>query len=64
MEWIGVKERVPENDDYVIVAYESGKVGRDCYSRHRKDFLFKHGGEVTHWMPFPPSPKEEENDER
>lgn len=58
MEWIDAKERVPDNEEYVIVAYESGNVGRDYYSHHvRKDWVFKHGGSVTHWMPFPPHPK-------
>lgn len=54
--WIPVKERIPDNEDYVIVAYESGYVCRDFYSKNRNDFVFKHRGEITHWMPMPQPP--------
>ncbi len=59
MGWISVTDRLPENEDYVIVAYENGKVGRDFYSNIRRDFAFQHGGRVTHWMPFPDPPRME-----
>lgn len=55
-DWISVADKLPENEDYVIVAYESGKVGRDFFSNIRNDFAFKHSGEVTHWMPMPAPP--------
>lgn len=58
--WISVEDRIPDNEDYVIAAYESGKVGRDFYSNIRKDFAFQHGGKVTHWMPMPPAPVHKE----
>lgn len=60
--WISVADKLPENDDYVVVAYESGKMGRDFFSNIRNDFVFKHGGEITHWMPMPsPSLRDGDN---
>ena len=59
MEWISVTDRLPDSIAYVLVAYENGTVERDCYSNDRKDFVFKRGGEVTHWMPYPPHPGNE-----
>ncbi len=58
MEWIDAKEQVPEDEDMVIVAYDTGGVYRDYYSRIRKDWAFQHRGKITHWMPFPPHPNE------
>lgn len=59
MEWISVSERVPDGPEEVLVAYENGEVGRDFYSTYSNKFVFKHGGEVTHWMPFPSHPSKE-----
>ena len=58
VEWISVSDRVPDNEDYVLVAHEDGRVTRDFFSNIRGDFAFKHGGEVTHWMPYPPHPNQ------
>lgn len=63
MQWISVRERLPENEDMVIVAYDSGSVYRDYYSKTKRDWAFQHRGKVTHWMPFPPHPGKDEMNE-
>lgn len=65
MEWISVKDRLPEQDGEYIVA---AKVGDNAFveqSRFVKDYYglgpdwrkFA-SGEVTHWMPMPDFPEE------
>ena len=57
--WISVKERLPENQDIVLVRGEYG--GKATAYLHGKDSGFivygedayKVFGEVTHWMPIP-----------
>ena len=57
--WIRVKERLPENQDIVLVRGEYG--GKATAYLHGKDSGFivygedayKVFGEVTHWMPIP-----------
>lgn len=63
--WIPVTERLPEKDGAFITAYSKGGVSQNWY------MTFHHGGgkwyqnsedtgEVTHWMPLPEPPKEDE----
>ena len=58
MEWISVKDRLPNQDDSVL-----------CYSNGYCDVVIYHDGlwdadrngyreNVTHWMPLPPKPIE------
>lgn len=57
--WISVEERLPENQDIVLVRGEYG--GKATAYLHGKDSGFivygedayKVFGEVTHWMPIP-----------
>ena len=57
--WISVKERLPENQDIVLVRGEYG--GKATAYLHGKDSGFivygedayKVFGEATHWMPIP-----------
>ena len=66
--WISVKDRLPGCDDGVVLAiaeYDDGwctvlawrneKTGWDT-----DDPLFEDGMEVTHWMPLPEPPKEDD----
>jgi len=60
-EWISVKDRLPEREDYndrgyVIVARDDGTVDRDFQNNGRWLFTNQNNQEVTHWMPFPPAP--------
>ena len=57
--WVSVEERLPENQDIVLVRDEYG--GKATAYLHGKDSGFiiygedayKVFGEVTHWMPIP-----------
>jgi hypothetical protein len=60
-EWISVKDRLPETEQYVLAYHNS------CYPRERVDFFSEtskrwmmSAGDVTHWMPLPEAPKENE----
>ena len=68
MEWISVKERLPERDGMYIVhtrnltAWKPLKhnvfIAEYCFN----DFVFRgwEDNNVTHWMPLPEPPKESE----
>ena len=67
--WIPVTERLPEPKfarEWYLVALESGCVKSLAYEKEgRTDNLFRPGwhetaSPVTHWMPLPEPPKEEE----
>lgn len=63
-EWISVKDRLPEKNRIVLVCMDNGQ-----YKAVLTSYLSSSDGEwisydknrkVTHWMPFPEPPKEEE----
>ncbi len=62
MEWISVKDRLPEKDRLYIVAHKLRR-GRKMVliRRFSNEYpsTFPMSGEVTHWMPLPEPPKEE-----
>lgn len=60
--WISVEERLPENDDEVLVAYkckyEPGfRVSTDCYTPRAGRWDLDR--QYTHWMPLPEPPRKE-----
>lgn len=69
MEWISVKERLPEvlrnwSSEFVIVCHGNSfndKMGVwMCYMNENEDFFDNEGQRfegVTHWMPLPEPPK-------
>jgi hypothetical protein len=61
MEWISVKERLPEDDKWVLVTDGLG-IGLAQYNLDQDDFFGynerKVRGYITHWMPLPKPPKE------
>ena len=61
MRWIPVEERLPEEKQRVIVRCErvGTSVGWILWGRWMTD-IGPHAGDVTHWMPLPKSPKEDE----
>lgn len=64
-EWISVKDRLPENDERVLVCLNNvasamcnGKIDTD---RFLKNGWVRWNKYVTHWMPLPEPPKEDNN---
>lgn len=57
--WISVKERLPYNQDIVLVRGEYGGKSTAYYHGNNSGFItygeeaYKVFGEVTHWMPIP-----------
>lgn len=68
MDWISVKERLPEREDprdmraFCVVALDNGTVAKCCFEfdnecRPGKEGLWapgwhRHDGIITHWMPW------------
>lgn len=52
MEWIPVKDKLPEESDRYIVSLESGWVGPDYFEERDKSWE-DHAYRVVAWMPFP-----------
>lgn len=64
MEWISVKDRMPEKHVMVILA-NSDRVAPGYLEQFGLFFVVLGGndrilGQATHWMPLPPPPKEGE----
>lgn len=64
-EWISVKERLPSDTDtddrtgYGCVLAYGPKSGVDTVSI---DWLLEFENDITHWMPLPEPPKEDDHD--
>ena len=65
-EWISVKDRLPENCEFVFVALHNAVVIQAVYYARTKEFqlpnslCYRAQGEgITHWMPIPDLPKGE-----
>lgn len=60
-EWVSVEERLPEEKQRVIVRCEhvGTSVGWILWGKWMTD-IGPGAGKVTHWMPLPKSPKEDE----
>ena len=63
-EWISVKDRLPEDQEEVLVCTRSKNGARNIDKGYMAIDRFIHRGtaEVTHWMPLPGFPGEREND--
>lgn len=67
--WIPVKEQLPEEDGhylvYIFCEADEQLRGWTQIAWFRRKFYWEHSGEwyrevITHWMPLPEPPKEEE----
>ena len=61
-EWISVKDRLPSPVDSVLIVTRSGGVGEGFHEKGKwwwitEDEVYV---EVTHWMPLPEPPREED----
>ena len=76
MEWISVEDRLPEVDRYVLIKAPSGYTGlpyRYSEAKYNPDYkgwtdvandrITDSGEDVTHWMPLPEPPTEQEKSE-
>ena len=62
-EWISVKDRLPKPFESVLV-FRDGKISID-YSEENGWFAYDFNGKrVTHWMPLPEPPKEDNHADR
>lgn len=65
-EWISVKDRLPEKNNIVLVCTDNGRykvVLTSHLSSYGEWISYDKNRKVTHWMPFPELPKEEESHE-
>ena len=58
MEWISVKDKLPENLELVLCCTHLGYMVSNSYSLHsdQDDEWFRQ--RFTHWMPLPPPPQQ------
>ena len=62
-EWISVKERLPDTEERVLVCLDLEKatpIGQDTDRFVDNRRWVRWNGAVTHWMPLPPPPGEED----
>ena len=65
--WISVNDKLPEEYEDVLVYVKNGNINRTWYDGHgfrnatSKRTTWYRPESVTHWMPLPESPKEEED---
>ena len=65
--WISVKDRPPEVGQRVLILSLYGHVSDAVFNQYDDEHYFDSfgyelsDGYVTHWMPWPEEPKEEEN---
>lgn len=57
--WISVTERMPDDNEKVIVYTRSGKVCVARWSARQDKFVASGNLTVTHWMPLPDKPRAE-----
>ena len=61
-QWISVKDRLPEDNDIVLIVFQGSVVSVAFYEGDWRHPLYPQTAlvSVTHWMPLPEPPKEEE----
>lgn len=64
MEWISVKDRLPQKYSNVLIYTSFGYVTNGMWVPYKNIFVYDRGyelekDEVTHWMPLPEPPEED-----
>ena len=59
MKWISVNDKLPENDNSVLVAFDNRTVDHDWYDKEFNHWsrLRYDTRKITHWMPLPNQPE-------
>ena len=55
--WISVEERMPEDNEKILVYTESGKSAVARWSQRQNRWMASGNLSVTHWMPLPEPPE-------
>jgi hypothetical protein len=58
--WISVEERLPDNEDVVLCVTKNKRPFVCRYDHYWKHWRVSGSVKVTHWMPLPEPPTEEE----
>lgn len=59
MEWISVKDHLPNNGGhYLVVADWMGVIEKAEFDGKSNWYIHNHMFDVTHWMPLPELPKD------
>ena len=63
MDWVKCSDRMPGNDDFVLVSYLQGLMDFAFWDEESKGQWCGNGGKtfpkITHWMKLPEQPEEE-----
>jgi hypothetical protein len=61
MEWINCSDRLPSENEKVLIHLKSGHIETDYISNPKDGNLwsFVCKNEITHWMPLPEPPKDD-----
>ena len=58
--WISVKDRLPENYKAVLTCDKYGMIHENWLLATKTGVSWSIGYHITHWMPFPEPPKEDD----
>ena len=58
-EWISVKDRLPDDGTKVLLYLDYGMIEASWYD---SSYYMPFWNRVTHWMPLPEPPKEDEHE--
>lgn len=60
MNWISVEDRMPEDNERVLVYTQSGKTVMARWCQRQEKFMAAGRLNATHWMKMPAAPEVEE----
>ena len=59
MNWISVKDRMPEDNEKVLTYTRSGRMVVARWCKRQEKFMTAGRIDATHWMPLPSAPEVE-----